>query len=907
MTEYNMILSTTEPNNYVGLIKLRQGDINTQTIQATITANGQLFKFDNLSVFFNAVLPNGNVVRDRVTNVDYVNSKLNYVVADSFLQEVAQVTAWFSFENGNKTIDSTKNFQYSVIGGWKECIPQGNYIYELSEIQREIEEIISNKDFTSLISKISSIEQELDGKASAIWVEDSLNNILSTTPKASLANLGEIQSTYPNGANGIVVARDSGKWYYWNESSKTWTEGGTYQSRIIGENEVTADNIDFVQGIKQMLNQKVNGSSWIWNNSITTFKSPNWARYMPVNLLKGKTYYIYNVRGYLSYIVSADGTRCIKRLSETDTTVTTEYTATEDSLLYISTDVTRDSELPKVFNASLTELKAAQIDFANLPDGYVTVSIPKLSLDVKAEDLGFVNLVKQLLDDATMTSGVYYTGNKTTTSSSAPWGVYPPIYLIPGKTYGLQNVRGFFTYFFNNNDQLIKKFADSDILVSEDFTPSENGYLLITRRLADDSSKLILGGLSKAHLLPNLDYGASVVESDITFINAQNKTDFTVKKDGTGDFTSLVTAINTVGEGKSDNPINIYVYSGTYDILVELGGDTWLQTVETTNSERLGIVVPDYINIIGIGDVRLQLEVPDDKTTANTAKRISLLNVWKHNTIKNLKMYVKNTRYVVHDETNNSYHNNDVRYIDCYLEHKGNKPGVWASTQAYAAGTGSNGNYLFENCTFKSVSIPFSMHDNANQDGNTIKLRKCTFISGDAETSIRFGSYGQDTKMSYVAIENCNIDKAVKQFEEVADSGVGNHFRISGGGNTVVPYININSAGRKERVEFADEVRTLTNSSQQQITIGMPVKLVGNSIQPLEPNEPWLFYGVSLDAIAPGQNGLIKYAGYIAKVDTNISALSQGQRIGLVNGNLDTVDSGEFIAYAVDANNILLK
>ncbi|HEM6145135.1 TPA: hypothetical protein ACGOY9_000543 [Streptococcus suis] len=161
--------------------------------------------------------------------------------------------------------------------------------------------------------------------------------------------------------------------------------------------------------------------------------------------------------------------------------------------------------------------------------------------------------------------------------------------------------------------------------------------------------------------------------------------------------------------------------------------------------------------------------------------------------------------------------------------------------------------------------------------------------------------------MSYVTIENCNIDKAVKQFEEVAGSGVGNHFRISGGGNTVVPYININSAGRKERVEFADEVRILTNSSQQQITIGMPVKLVGNTIQPLGQNEPWLFYGISLDAIAPGQSGIVKYAGYIAKADTGISALSQGQRIGLVNSNLANVDSGDFIAYAVDANNILLK
>ena len=813
------------------------------------------------------------------------------------LHQISELTNWMRTKA--KGSDVREIIAQLFERTWLENIKEGNANMEVAKARGTA---------ATLGDRLDAMTSDIDGKASAKWVEKSLNNILSTTPKASLASLEEIQSTYPNGANGIVVARDSGKWYYWSDASKTWTEGGTYQSRVIGENEVTADNVDFVQGIQQMLVQKVDGAPWWWNNnSITTFGSANWARYMPINLIKGKTYYIYNARGYFSYIVSADGTRCIKQLSTRDTLVTTEYTATEDSLLYISTDVSKNDKAPKVFNASIAELKSAQVDFNNLPDGYVTLSIPKLSLDVKAEDLKFVNLVKQLLDEATLVKGVYYTGNKAETLPEPTWAVYPPIYLTPGKTYGLQNVRGFFTYFFNNNDQLVKKFATVDGLITEDFTPEEYGYLLITRRLVDDPSKLILGGLSKAHLLPSLDYGASAFESEISFISPVSKTDFTVKKDGSGDFTSLVTAIDAVGEGTSDKPINIYVHSGTYDILAELGGDSWLQTVETTNSERQGIIVPNYVNIIGVGDVRLQLEVPDNKTTANTAKRISLLNVWKHNTIKNLKMYVKNTRYVVHDETNNSYHNNDVRYIDCYFEHKGNKSGVWNSTQAYAAGMGSGGNYYFENCTFKSVAIPFSMHDNFNVEPNRVRIVKCTFITGNDDVAIRFGSHGTGAKKSIVTIENCNIDKAVKQFEEISGSGVGNHFHISGGGNTVVPYININSAGRKERVEFADEVRTLTNSSQQQIAIGMPVKLVGNTIQPLGANEPWLFYGVSLDAIAPGKNGIIKYAGYIAKEDTGINSFSAGQRIGLVGGCLSPVDDADFIAYAVDANNILLK
>ncbi|MDT2904369.1 BppU family phage baseplate upper protein, partial [Lactococcus lactis] len=256
MSDYSVTLSTTEPNNYVGLIKLRQGDVASQSIQATITANGQLFNFDHLSVFFNAVLPNGNVIRDKVTEVDYVNSKLNYVVADSFLQEVAQVTAWFSFENDEKIIDSTKNFQYSVIGGWKECIPQGNYIYELSEIQREIEEIIGNKDFSSLLNKISLLETNIsyldnkkvdknemnvkikllnDLKADKTFVDAQFASIVSGAPKGTFATLAALQTAYPNGTEGVFLVLENGHWYYY---ASGWKDGGVYQGNGVSDNSV---------------------------------------------------------------------------------------------------------------------------------------------------------------------------------------------------------------------------------------------------------------------------------------------------------------------------------------------------------------------------------------------------------------------------------------------------------------------------------------------------------------------------------------------------------------------------------------------------------------------------------------------------------------------------------------------
>ena len=248
MTKHFITLSTTEPNNYVGLLKMRQGDINTQEIEATITANGQLFKFDNLSVFFNAVLPNGNIIRDKVTEVDYANSKLHYIVSDSFLQEVAQVTAWFSFENGEKIIDSTKNFQYSVIPGWKECIPQGNYIYELSEIQREIEEIISNKDFTTLLSELDFLKTNiayLDNNIKTIKADlnNSINDKLSqiSSVPETFANLAALQSTYPKGKTGLFVTADNGHKYIWANSK--WTDAGVYQSTGLADGSVTPSKL----------------------------------------------------------------------------------------------------------------------------------------------------------------------------------------------------------------------------------------------------------------------------------------------------------------------------------------------------------------------------------------------------------------------------------------------------------------------------------------------------------------------------------------------------------------------------------------------------------------------------------------------------------------------------------------
>ena len=528
-----------------GGTKLKQGDLGSVLSYSLTDENGQeITSFDNKTAYINLVLDDKIwfttttlVDISRVTfRIDkaipiglyYLEIKIDDYIFPSDRDSIILI------EEGSTPYDLKElvpnyDINMTIKGILSDLSQKGidirdlktkmNAIYNIA-IDDHAEVAKARGKEATLGDRLDRMSTNIDDKASAKWVEKSLNNILSTTPKASLASFEEIQSTYPNGANGIVVARDSGKWYYWSDASKTWMEGGTYQSKIIGENEVSADNVDFVQGIQQMLVQKVGGSAWVWQGGeIRPYASANWARYMPIHLIKNKTYYIHNARGYFSHVVSVDGTRQIKQLSTKDALVSTEYTATEDSLLYISTNVSEHDEAPKVFNASIAELKSAHVDFNNLPNGYVTLSIPKLTLNVKPEELSFVNVVKQLVDEFTFKAGEYWTGRGDEKKPEDTWGTYPKLYVQAGKTYGLKNVRGYFTHYFDVSGNKIKTFATKDVLISQDYTPTVNGYFLITRRLTDPQSKVIQGGLSKASLLKNLDYGTFALESTVNFLS----------------------------------------------------------------------------------------------------------------------------------------------------------------------------------------------------------------------------------------------------------------------------------------------------------------------------------------------------------------------------------------------------
>lgn len=69
----------------------------------------------------------------------------------------------------------------------------------------------------------------------------------------TFSNFAAIQSKYPNGANGIMVAADNGHKYIW--TNNTWTDAGIYQSAGVADGSISSGKIKSLNGDQVSLNE----------------------------------------------------------------------------------------------------------------------------------------------------------------------------------------------------------------------------------------------------------------------------------------------------------------------------------------------------------------------------------------------------------------------------------------------------------------------------------------------------------------------------------------------------------------------------------------------------------------------------------------------------------------------------
>ena len=176
---HSITLSTSEPNNEVGNLKIRQGDEQTQTLVANITENGVPKPFVGLQPFFCAKLGQTaglGIIEQKVTGtMNPANGTLEYVMQPEDWQQLGRQTAYFSFRkmvNDHEWTEqfSTRDFNYNVIKsafseGLREVKKDGStYVWTIEDMLRLFDEYIASgkTDWEEFVEQNREVLESVD-------------------------------------------------------------------------------------------------------------------------------------------------------------------------------------------------------------------------------------------------------------------------------------------------------------------------------------------------------------------------------------------------------------------------------------------------------------------------------------------------------------------------------------------------------------------------------------------------------------------------------------------------------------------------------------------------------------------------------------------------------------------------
>ncbi|MEI5994771.1 phage baseplate upper protein [Candidatus Enterococcus mansonii] len=143
---YPIFLSTTQPNDNIPTLMIRQFDEGTQVLDVTVTEHGKPKDMSNLTPFF--CVKQGHhtglgISEQKVTKIiDAKKGKFQYTLTNYDMQNVGENTAYFSFRELQKDLSwrqqfSTRDFTYQVKESiYEDGIKDSNYIWTFEEILR---------------------------------------------------------------------------------------------------------------------------------------------------------------------------------------------------------------------------------------------------------------------------------------------------------------------------------------------------------------------------------------------------------------------------------------------------------------------------------------------------------------------------------------------------------------------------------------------------------------------------------------------------------------------------------------------------------------------------------------------------------------------------------------------------
>ncbi|MBS4460538.1 BppU family phage baseplate upper protein [Lactococcus petauri] len=165
MKKWNVTLSTTEPDNYVGIINVRQGNVNSEVMEAQIVQNGLPLDLTDCTATFQAFLGGEHVVERSCKIIDYKKGIVQYTFDEYTLQSLHKQKANIAFYKGEEEIATTQDFTYFVIHAVSKTPGEmGSYWQTAEDLINDMKDYLNagKGDFEDWFNSVKDILESID-------------------------------------------------------------------------------------------------------------------------------------------------------------------------------------------------------------------------------------------------------------------------------------------------------------------------------------------------------------------------------------------------------------------------------------------------------------------------------------------------------------------------------------------------------------------------------------------------------------------------------------------------------------------------------------------------------------------------------------------------------------------------
>lgn len=346
------------------------------------------------------------------------------------------------------------------------------------------------------------------------------------------------------------------------------------------------------------------------------------------------------------------------------------------------------------------------------------------------------------------------------------WTGYIPVKKgakISGYARGYNGNLGIYAFYDAEQNPISVYFGTNEYVNYEVYAPSDASYVAFSRLSSD----------------PFSDTTAKVEWSVFEYVNSSLieysektnvPTEFYVgfgSNDNVHRFAKVIDCLwavqNTLGKKV------VYIKNGTYDLLQEYGGISYIQQYENQGKSYSDGMMPIIENttIIGVGNVVLNFLLPD-RTVTDAPQLFSAITTKGNFSIENIEIHSCRCRYAIHDESGSSYPNTERHYKNVRIYQNENNETL-GQKQCIGSGFSENTRVYYDDCIFVSGSgETWTCHA---KTGTSIVFNNVVFKSKNG--SVKALRLSQDGQANIKAlINNCFISRGLTVRNEYTSSTI---------------------------------------------------------------------------------------------------------------------------------------